>query len=337
MLEKSKGFFTLPGEAGYEDLTLELAEKWGADVIRDSDGTVLSPKIVTSGYEIYSTLCLVRSDNNWAKANRDKLQQNFLMSDPVVAECNTVTIDLLKGYFKEQFEINTNDDPKQWWQVFDRTTGEEVAKENWSFNKEAGTVEIKNAVKWHKYTVNFLAYRIWEAISMYNHITNNWGDREHLMPIDPIYPETQEFILSFLEKWLIDHPNTNVVRFTSMFYNFCWFWGDHPNLRYRYSDWASYDFSVSPYSITRFEEKTGIKLTSEDFINKGLLNNTHNVPSDKIRAWMDYVNEFVVSFGRKCVDLVHKHGKKAYVFYDDHWVGISRIVTALKILILMEL
>lgn len=31
--------FTLPGEAGYEKLTLELAKKWGADVIRDSDGT----------------------------------------------------------------------------------------------------------------------------------------------------------------------------------------------------------------------------------------------------------------------------------------------------------
>ena len=36
---KSKGGFTMPGEAGYEKLTLELAEKWGADVIRDSDGT----------------------------------------------------------------------------------------------------------------------------------------------------------------------------------------------------------------------------------------------------------------------------------------------------------
>lgn len=34
-----KGFFTLPGEAGYEELTLQLAEKWGADAIRDSDGT----------------------------------------------------------------------------------------------------------------------------------------------------------------------------------------------------------------------------------------------------------------------------------------------------------
>ena len=37
-----KGDFTLPGEAGYEQLTLELAKKWGADVIRDSDGTKLS-------------------------------------------------------------------------------------------------------------------------------------------------------------------------------------------------------------------------------------------------------------------------------------------------------
>ena len=36
---KTKGGFTLPGESGYEKLTLEMAEKWGADVIRDSDGT----------------------------------------------------------------------------------------------------------------------------------------------------------------------------------------------------------------------------------------------------------------------------------------------------------
>ena len=38
MSENRKGSFTLPGESGYEKLTLELAEKWGADVIRDSDG-----------------------------------------------------------------------------------------------------------------------------------------------------------------------------------------------------------------------------------------------------------------------------------------------------------
>ena len=49
MTEKLTGGFTLPGEAGYEDLTLQLAKKWGADVIRDSDGTELSDEITNSG------------------------------------------------------------------------------------------------------------------------------------------------------------------------------------------------------------------------------------------------------------------------------------------------
>ena len=43
--EHTSGSFTLPGESGQEKLTLELAEKWGADVIRDSDGT----KLLTPG------------------------------------------------------------------------------------------------------------------------------------------------------------------------------------------------------------------------------------------------------------------------------------------------
>lgn len=71
------GGFTLPGEAGYETLTLELADKWGADVIRDSDGTELSPEILEAGYDIYSTICIIRNHNEWAAKNRDKLQRHF--------------------------------------------------------------------------------------------------------------------------------------------------------------------------------------------------------------------------------------------------------------------
>ena len=56
----TKGSFTLPGEAGCEALTLELADQWGADVIRDSDGTRLSDEIVNAGYGIYSTICIIR-------------------------------------------------------------------------------------------------------------------------------------------------------------------------------------------------------------------------------------------------------------------------------------
>ena len=61
-----RGHFTLPGESGYEDLTLKLAEKWGADVIRDSDGTKLSQEILDAGYGIYATICIIRDHNEWA-------------------------------------------------------------------------------------------------------------------------------------------------------------------------------------------------------------------------------------------------------------------------------
>ena len=79
-MAKQSGGFTLPGESGYEELTLQMARKWGADVIRDSDGTVLSEEIVHAGYGIYSTICIIRDHNEWAKKNRDKLQQTSLHS-----------------------------------------------------------------------------------------------------------------------------------------------------------------------------------------------------------------------------------------------------------------
>lgn len=66
---KPKGDFTLPGEAGYEKLTLRLAKKWGADVVRDSDGTQLSPEILSAGYGVYSTICVIREHNDFAKAH----------------------------------------------------------------------------------------------------------------------------------------------------------------------------------------------------------------------------------------------------------------------------
>ncbi len=317
------GGFTLPGEAGYEELTLQLAQKWGADVIRDSDGTKLSEKITTSGYEIYSTLCLIRSDNEWAKTHPDKVQQCCIMSQPVVAEGDVLTIDLLDGYFRQQFRINADDKPHDWWQVFDRTTGEEVATRDWSFDESTGTVQIRNTRKWHLYTVNFFCHRIWEEISMYNHVTNDWGDREHLMPIDPMHPDAQERILAYLETWLNEHPNTSVVRLTSMFYNFWWFWGEQSKRRFIVNDWGSYEFTVSPLAIRQFEEKCGYGMKSEDFVNAGLYNTSYKVPSAKYRDWIDFINAFVADFGRQCVNVIHAHGKKAFVFYNDHWIGLE--------------
>lgn len=324
-MEKRKGGFTLPGESGYEELTLKLAEKWGADVIRDSDGTELSEDIIHAGYGIYSTLCIIRDHNEWAGKNRDKLQQTFLCTEPVTAvseNSQELTITLMEDFFAEQFEVNDCPASMKYWQVYDRTSNTLVPAENWTYDKAAGTVTIHNVTLWHKYTVSFLAYRIWEEISMYNHTTNNW-DKEHLMQIDPRYPETREYMTDWLRKWCESHPDTTVVRFTSLFYNFVWIWGSHEECRSLFSDWGSYDFTVSERALDEFAAQYGYSLTAEDFINQGKRHVTH-MPGDAHKAdWMKFINDFVISFGRQLVDIVHEYGKKAYVFYDDSWVGLE--------------
>ncbi|MBQ7371383.1 MAG: 1,3-beta-galactosyl-N-acetylhexosamine phosphorylase [Blautia sp.] len=325
-MSKRKGGFTLPGESGYEELTLKLAEKWGADVIRDSDGTQLSDEIIQAGYDIYSTICIIRDHNAWAKENPDKLQQTFLCTEPVVAVekdgKGELSVSLMKDFFEEQFAVNDSDAAMKYWQVYDRTNNELIPPEYWRYDRQTQTVTISGVQPWHKYTVSFLAYRIWEEISMYNHTTNHWN-KEHLMQIDPRYPETQEYLLSWMKNWCENHPDTNVVRFTSMFYNFVWIWGSHEKNRNLFTDWGSYDFTVSDRALDEFADKYGYSLTAEDFINQRKLHVTH-MPADQQKLdWMEFINDFVISFGKQLIDIVHEYGKKAYVFYDDSWVGIE--------------
>jgi len=328
---KRKGGFTLPGESGYEELTLKLAEKWGADVIRDSDGTELSEDIIHAGYGIYSTLCIIRDHNEWAAQNPDKLQQTFLCTAPVTAipdetkdgsQNTSLTIRLMEDFFEEQFAVNDCQASMKYWQVYDRTSNLLISSDNWSYDGENGTVTIQKAISWHKYTVSFLAYRIWEEISMYNHTTNNW-DKEHLMQIDPRYPETREYMTGWLKNWCESHPDTTVVRFTSLFYNFVWIWGAHEECRSLFTDWGSYDFTVSDRALDEFEKEYGYAMTAEDFINQGKRHVTHMPGDDHKKDWMKFINDFVISFGKTLIDIVHSYGKKAYVFYDDSWVGIE--------------
>ncbi|MEK4009363.1 1,3-beta-galactosyl-N-acetylhexosamine phosphorylase [Paenibacillus sp. FSL H3-0333] len=316
----STGAFTLPGEAGYEALTLKLAERWGADVIRDSDGTQLSEEIINAGYGIYSTLCIIRDHNGWAARNPDKLQQTFLITSPKVAVQDYISIYLLEDFFAEQFRVNDSREAFKYWQVYDRTTGAEVPGEQWNYDRESGNVVLTGITPWHKYTVSFMAYRIWEEISMYNHTTNHW-DKEHLMQIDPMYKGTRQYLLDWMEDWCGKHQATTVVRFTSLFYNFAWIWGSSGQNRHLFSDWGSYDFTVSALGLDRFAEQYGYSLTAEDFVNGGKYRVSHIPAEQRKLDYMAFINDFVIGFGKQLIDIVHKHGKLAYVFYDDSWVG----------------
>lgn len=322
MTTHTKGAFTLPGESGYEQLTLELAERWGADVIRDSDGTKLSDEIIHAGFGIYSTICIIRDHNEWAAQNQNKLQQCFLITNPKVAVQDYVSLYLMEDFFAEQFRVNDSKEAFKYWQVVDRTTGEEVPREQWNYERESGHVVLSGIAPWHKYTVSFMAYRIWEEISMYNHTTNHW-DKEHLMQIDPIYAEAQAYLLDWMEEWCVQHKETTVVRFTSLFYNFAWIWGSSERNRHLFSDWGSYDFTVSSRALDLFARKYGYSLTAEDFVNGGKYRVSHLPAEQRKLDWMAFINDFVIGFSKQLIDIVHKHGKLAYVFYDDSWVGME--------------
>lgn len=318
----TSGGFTLPGEAGYEKLTLELAEKWGADVIRDSDGTKLSDEIVGAGYGIYSTICIIREHNAWLREHMEALQQSFLMSQPRTAFERTLKIRLLDGYFEEQFSLNTSEASLAYWQVFDRTSNSLLPRTAWHFLPGEGSVVLREAEPGHEYTVNFLSYRLWEEINMYNHVTNHW-EKEHLMPVDPRHPGAQQYLLDWLKNWCEHNPDTTVVRFTSLFYNFVWIWGSDVRRRNYFTDWGSYDFTVSPEALQGFEAAYGYALTAEDFICMGRHHATHMAPTQKLKDYMAYTNRFVIEFGKQLVALVHSFDKLAYIFYDDSWVGLE--------------
>lgn len=320
MSQYTKGGFTLPGEAGYEKLTLEMAEKWGADVIRDSDGTKLSPEITQAGYKIYSTICIIREHNEFARQHPDAQQQTFLFSDPRTATGETMEIRPLEGYFQEQFELNDSPEAMAYWQVWDRTEGRVLSPEEWSYTD--GRVTLDHCIPYHRYSVSFLAWRIWEEINMYNHTTNHWTS-EHLRQLDPRHPLAWEYLQNWLKKWCEENPQTNVIRLTSLFYNFVWIFGSDLRRRTRFTDWGSYDFTVSPAALKAFEQEYGYALTAEDFVNRGKLQATHRPPTGAKRDYMDFIQRFVAEKARTLVEIIHSFGKEAYVFYDDSWVGME--------------
>jgi 1,3-beta-galactosyl-N-acetylhexosamine phosphorylase len=317
--ELTHGGFTLPSQAGMDKETMELARKWGADAIRDSDGTVLSDDLLNLGLEVYSTLCLIRHDQEWARKHPAELQQMYLVSARKAGPGGDLEIPLLEQYFDQQFAINWDADPWKYWEVIDRTSGETVQPVMWSAVPQTGSVLIRATEPFHEYTVTFLAYQIWETTSMYNHITNNWGDRPHQMPVDPRQPRTRAHLKQLLQDWIAAHPGTGIVRFTSIAYQFTVMRAANGKRMYR--DWAGYHGTVSPLALDQFEARNGYRIRPETFVEGGYRAHADQVPSREYLDWIAFTHEFLLELSKEWVDLVHAAGKKAYVFYCDHYIG----------------
>jgi 1,3-beta-galactosyl-N-acetylhexosamine phosphorylase len=326
MEDKCKtGRVTIPTDLDVVPETLEILKKWGADAIRDCDGTDFPQELKNADAKIYSTYYTTRKDNAWAKANPDEVQQCYIMTGFYTAPGDTVTIPLMKGISPELMQVNTNDDITRWWEVMDRSTGQPVPPEQWSYADGSVTVQ---AVPFHEYTVSFLAYLIWDPVHMYNATTNGWTNFEHQITFDVRQPKTHKYSMERLRKFIQEHPYVNVIRYTTFFHQFTLIFDELK--REKFVDWYGYSASVSPYILNQFEQEVGYKFRPEYIIDQGYYNNQYRVPSKEYRDFQAFQRREVAKLAKEMVDITHECGCEAMMFLGDHWIGTEPFMPEFK-------
>ena len=313
------GRVTIPTDLDVVPQTLEIMKRWGADAIRDCDGTDFPAELRDQNAKIYSTYYTTRKDNAWARANPDEVQQCYIMTGFHTASGGPLEIPLMQGISPELMEVNTRDDIKRWWEVMDRTVGEPIPPESWDYDAETGCVVIPAPEDYHEYTVAFLAYLIWDPVHMYNAVTNNWQNFEHQITFDVRQPKTHKFTMERLRKFIADHPYVDVIRYTTFFHQFTLVFDELK--REKFVDWYGYSASVSPYILEQFEREVGYKFRPEFIVDQGYHNNQYRVPSKEYKDFQAFQRREVAKLAREMVDITHELGKEAMMFLGDHWIG----------------
>ena len=325
---QNRGRVTIPTDVDVVPETLEILKRWGADAIRDCDGTDFPEALKDVDAKVYSTYYTTRKDNAWAKANPDEVQQCYIMTGFYTATGDALSIPLMKGISDELMMVNTRDDIRRWWEVVDRTAGTVVDPDQWHYDAESGCVVISHPESYHDYTVSFLAYLIWDPVHMYNAVTNDWKNFEHQITFDVRQPKTHKFTMERLRKFIADHPYVNVIRYTTFFHQFTLMFDELK--REKYVDWYGYSASVSPYILEQFEQEVGYKFRPEYIIDQGYYNNQYRIPSKEFKDFQAFQRREVAKLAKEMVDITHELGKEAMMFLGDHWIGTEPFMDEFK-------
>ncbi len=328
MSEKMTGRVTIPTDVDVVDETLELVKRWGADAIRDCDGTDYPKELRDVDAKVYSTYYTTRKDNAWAKANPDEIQQMYIMTPFYTAVEEELRIHLMDHLYPDMLAVNSRDDIRRWWEVIDRTTGKAVSCDRWSYDKESGDVRIFPAEEFHDYTVSFRAYNMRDPVHMYNAVTNGWKDVEKQITFDVRQPKTRAFSMERLRKYIQDNPHIDVIRFTTFFHQFTLIFDELA--REKYVDWYGYSASVSPYILEQFEREAGYRFRPEYIIDQGYMNNTYRIPSKEFLDFQAFQRREVAKLAKEMVDITHECGKEAMMFLGDHWIGMEPFMDEFK-------
>ena len=245
----------------------------------------------------------------------------YIMTSFHTATEEKLEIHLMDHLYPDMLAVNTRDDIYRWWEVIDRTTGEPVSTELWSYDEETGNVVIRAAKLFHEYTVSFLAYIMWDPVHMYNAVVNDWKDVEPQITFDVRQPKTKAYSLERLRRFLDTHEYVDVVRFTTFFHQFTLIFDELA--REKYVDWFGYSASVSPYILEQFEKEVGYPFRPEYIIDQGYMNNTYRIPSKEFKDFQAFQRREVAKLAKEMVDIVHEYGKEAMMFMGDHWIGME--------------
>ena len=323
-----KGRVTIPTDVDVVPETLELVKRWGADAIRDCDGTDYPEELKNVDAKVYSTYYTTRKDNEWAKANPDEIQQMYIMTPFYTAVEGDLRIHLMNHLYPDMLKVNSRDDITRWWEVIDRTTGQVVPVSQWEYDSETGDVIIHDTAAFHDYTVSFLAYIMWDPVHMYNAVTNGWTNFEKQITFDVRQPKTREFSMRRLRKFIQDNPHVDVLRYTTFFHQFTLIFDELA--REKYVDWYGYSASVSPYILEQFEKEAGYKFRPEFIIDQGYMNNTYRIPSKEFKDFQAFQRREVAKLAKEMVDITHECGKEAMMFLGDHWIGMEPFMHEFK-------
>ena len=317
--KKMKGRVTIPTDVDVVKETLELVERWGADAIRDCDGTDYPEELRNVNAKVYSTYYTTRKDNEWANAHPDEIQQMYIMTSFHIAVEGELSIHLMDHLYPDMLKVNAKDDVKRWWEVIDRTTGEVVSTDDWDYCENTGDVTIRKTKAFHDYTVSFLAYIMWDPVHMYNAVTNGWDVSKRQITFDVRQPKTKEWSKKRLRNYLEKNPHIDVVRFTTFFHQFTLIFDELA--REKFVDWYGYSASVSPYILEQFEQEVGYKFRAEYIIDQGYHNNQYRIPSKEFKDFQAFQRREVAKLVKELVDITHEMGKEAMMFLGDHWIG----------------
>lgn len=321
MNEGRKGRVTIPTDQDVVKETLELVKRWGADAIRDCDGTDYPEELKEVDAKVYATYYTTRKDNAWARANPDEIQQMYIMTPFYTATGDSLNIHLMDHLYPDMLKVNDVDDITRWWEVIDRTTGEIVSTSEWSYDAQTGDVSIHNTKQFHDYTVSFLAYIMWDPVHMYNAVTNGWTNFEKQMTFDVRQPKTHEYSMQRLRTFIEQNPHVDVIRYTTFFHQFTLIFDELA--REKYVDWYGYSASVSPYILEQFEREVGYRFRPEFIIDQGYMNNTYRIPSKEFLDFQAFQRREVAKLAKEMVDITHEYGKEAMMFLGDHWIGME--------------